>query len=121
MSEDVKRFSVLLPVPPPTENSAAFAFIALSKVGLSTRRPPCNKNAQDEVCNPRHVLPRPTWVADKGGGRNPAQWSGKNSSMVWPIAFFGLFSLILSLRMISSFSQNQKTHVMISASKQFES
>ena len=43
---------------------------------------------QDEVRDPRQILARPTWVADRGVRCDRPQWSGKNlgRAFVWPMA-----------------------------------
>ena len=50
---------------------------------------------QDEVHDPRQVLARPTWVADRGVRCDRSQWSGKNLGRAFRLANgnFGLFGL----------------------------
>ena len=51
--------------------------------------------AQDEVRDPREVLARPTWVADRGVRCDRPQWSGKNLGRAFRLANgnFSLFGL----------------------------
>ena len=49
-------------------------------------------STQDEVRDPRQVLARPTWVADRGVRCDRPQWSGKNLGRAFRLAN-GNFSL----------------------------
>ena len=54
----------------------------------------CN-GTQDELRDPRQVLARPTWVADRGVRCDRPQWSGKNLGRAFRLANgnFSLFRL----------------------------
>ena len=91
-----------------------FEKVCSGEQGLTLRIPPAPGKiptkyfeliyTQDEVRDPRQVLARPTWAADRGVRCDRPQWSGKNVGRAFRLANgnFGLFGLANTLISVCS-------------------